>query len=97
MNVVTCSGAVTGGQPTKPRGEWVRKVEHKQPTVDLDKVKETFMHAHTRFCIPDPPSSKGKEPQVSNRSMELRSDWKATTSIAVCQEAEPTSNIKSFL
>jgi hypothetical protein len=53
---------VTGGQPTKPRGEWVRKVEDKQLTVDLDKVKETFMHARIGFFISDPPSSKGKEP-----------------------------------
>ena len=29
--------------------------------------------------------------------MELRSDWKARTSAAACQQNEPTSNIKSFL
>ena len=65
------SGMVTGGQPTKPRGEWVRKEEVKQPTIDLDKIKETFMHTRTRFCIPDPPSSKGKELQISDRNMEM--------------------------
>ena len=62
---------VTGGQPAKPRGEWVRKAEDKQPAVDLDKIKETFMHTHTGFCIPDPPSSKGKELQIPDRNMEL--------------------------
>ena len=55
------------------------------------------MHASTKFCIPDPPSSKGKEPQIPDRSMELRSDWKASTSTAVYEEVEPASNIKSFL
>lgn len=29
--------------------------------------------------------------------MELRSDWNASTSTVVCQEAEPASNIKTFL
>ena len=47
VNVLTRSGPVTGGQPSKPRGEWVRKVEDKQPIVDLDKIKEKFMHACT--------------------------------------------------
>ena len=70
VNVVTHSHAVTGGQPTKPRGEWVRKEEDKQPAVDLDKVKETLMHARTRFCILDLPTSEGKEPQILDRSME---------------------------
>ena len=71
VNVVTHSGTITGGQPTKLSGEWVRKVEEKQPTVDLDKIKETFVHNSTGFCILDPPSSKGKEPQIPDRSMEL--------------------------
>ena len=62
VNVVTRSGVVTGGQPAKPSGAWVRKAEDKQPAVDLDKIKETFVHASTGFCIPDLPSSKGKEP-----------------------------------
>ena len=56
------SGTVTGGQPTKPSGAWVRKAEDKQPVVDLDKIKETFVHASIGFCIPNPPSMKGKEP-----------------------------------
>ena len=55
------------------------------------------MHARTEFCIPDPPSSKGKEPQILDISMELQSDWNASTSTTVCQEAKPTSKIKSFL
>ena len=88
---------VTGGQPTKPRGEWVQKEEDKQPAVDLDKVKETFMHTHIGFCIPNQPSLKGNELQILDRNMELRSDWNLSTSIVVCQEAEPTSKIKSFL
>ena len=71
MNVVTCSGTVTGGQPTKPSRAWVRKAEDKQLIVDLDKIKETFMHASIGFCMLDLPSMKGKEPQVLDRSMEL--------------------------
>ena len=55
------------------------------------------MDASTKFCIPDPPSTKGKESQVPDKSMELRSDWKANTNSVVCQEAKPTSNIRSFL
>jgi len=62
---------VTSGQPAKPREEWVRKAKDKQPKVDMDKIKETFMHTRTRFCIPDPPSAKGKELQISYRNMEL--------------------------
>ena len=84
-------------KPTKPSGVWVQKEEDKQPTVDMDKVKETFMHACTWFCIPNLPSSKGKEPQIPDKSMELWSDWNNSTSTVVCQEAEPTSKIKSFL
>lgn len=95
--MLTHSGLVTGGQPAKPRGEWIRKAKDKQPTVDLDKIKETFLHAHTKFCIPDPPASKGKELQISDNAMKLRSDWNASSSTAVCQEAESTSNVKSFL
>jgi len=91
------SGMVTGGQPSKPIEEWVRKIEDKQPTVDLDKIKETFMHTHIGFCIPDPPSSKGKEFQYSDRNMELRSDWNNSTSTMVCQGAKCTSKVKSFL
>jgi hypothetical protein len=97
MNVVTHSGAVTGGQLAKPRGAWVRKAKDKQPAVDLDKIKETFVHTSKEFCIPDPPSMKGKGHEVTDRSMEMRSDWKASTNVAACQETEPTSNIKSFL
>ena len=44
MNAITCSGTVTGGPLAKPRGAWVRKAEDKQPTVDLSKIKETFVH-----------------------------------------------------
>ena len=62
---------VTGGQPIKPRGECVRKAEDKKPTTDLDKIKETFMHAHTKFCIPDPTTSKGKELQILDNTMKL--------------------------
>ncbi|CAF4411488.1 unnamed protein product, partial [Adineta steineri] len=61
VNVLTRSGLVTSGEPAKPRGQWVRKAEDKQPAVELDKIKETFMHACTRFCIADPPLPKGKE------------------------------------
>ena len=64
--MLTHSGLVTGGQPAKPREEWVRKAKDRQPAVDLDKIKETFIHARTKFFIPDPPSSKGKELQISN-------------------------------
>ena len=62
VNVVTCSGAVTAGQPIKPSRAWVQKAKDKQPAIDLDKIKETFVHTSTKFCIPDPPSTKGKEP-----------------------------------
>ena len=55
------------------------------------------MHAHIGFFIPNPPSSKGKELQISDRNMELQSDWNASTSIAVCQEVETPSKVKSFL
>ena len=47
VNVVMRSGAVTGGYLVKPTGAWVRKEEDKQPTVDLDKIKETFINAST--------------------------------------------------
>ena len=97
VNVVTCSGTVTGGQLAKPTGAWVRNAEDKQATVDLGKIKETFVHASKEFCIPNRPSTKGKGPEVTDKSMELRSDWKANTSAAACQETEPASNIKSFL
>ena len=55
------------------------------------------MHANKEFFIPNQPSKRGKEPQVSDRSMELCGDWKASTSATTCQDKEPTSNIKSFL
>jgi len=97
VNVVTRSGAVTGGQPTKPSGAWVRKVGNKKPANDLCKIKETFVHTSKEFCIPDPPLGKGKGPMVTDKSMELCSDWKASTSVAVCLENEPASNINSFL
>ena len=44
VNVVTCSGAVTGSKQVKPSGAWVRKVEEKQPAIDLNKIKETFVN-----------------------------------------------------
>lgn len=95
--MVTCSGAVTGGLSRKPSGAWVRKSEDKQPTTDLDKIKETFVHASKKLCITDPPGRKGKEPEISDRSMELCSDWKVGTSATTYQEVEPASNLKSFL
>lgn len=97
MNVVTRSGMVTGGHPAKPSGTWVQTVEEKQPTIDLNKIKETFLHASKEFCIPDPPSDKGKGPEIESTSIELHSDWKESTSPAVSKENEPASNIKSFL
>ena len=60
VNVVTHSGAVTVGQLVKPNGAWVRKAEDKQPTINLSKIKETFLNASKEFCILDPPSKKGK-------------------------------------
>ena len=74
VNVVMHSGIVTSGQPAKPIGAWIRKVEEKQPTVDLSKIKETFVHTSKEFCILDPPLKEGKGPEVASRSMELRSD-----------------------
>ena len=44
--------------------EHLAEEEDKQLAFDLDKVKETFMHVRTRFSIFDPPSLKGKEPQI---------------------------------
>ena len=84
VNVVTRSGTVTGGQPTNPSGAWVQKVKDKQPAVDLSKIKETFVHTSKEFCILDPPMSKGKGSEVTDKSMELHSDWKASTSVAAC-------------
>ena len=55
------------------------------------------MHTSKEFCIPNPPLGKGKGPEVPDKSIELRSDWKASTSAAVCLEDEPAYNIKSFL
>ena len=69
MNVVTRNGTVTGGKQAKPSEAWVRKVEDKQPRVDLSKIKETFMHTSKEFCITDPPGRKGKETEVPNRSI----------------------------
>ena len=97
MNVVTHSGAVIGGKQVKPSGAWVQKLEEKQPPIDLNKIKETFVHANKEFSIPDPASEEGKGPEIEGTSTELRSDWKASTSSAACQENEPASNIKSFL
>ena len=75
MNVVMCSGMVTGGQQgkstVKPTRSWVRKEEEKQPTIDLHKIKETFVHTSKEFCIPDLPSVKGKGPMIDT---ELCSD-----------------------
>ena len=93
VNVVTRSGAITVGQPVKPSGAWVRKAKDRKPAVDIDEIKETFVHASKEFCITYPLGRKGKEPQVPDRSMELCSDWKASTSATAFQEAEPTSNI----
>ena len=64
MNVVMHNGTVTSGQPVNPSGAWVQKVEEKKPTIDLNKNKETFGHANKEFCIPNPPSEKGKGPQI---------------------------------
>lgn len=97
VNVVTRSGTVTGGQPTMSNGAQVRKEEDKKLAIYLSKIKETFMNSSKEFYMPDPPSSKGKEPEVTNKSMELRSDQKASTSAATCQEIELASNIKYFL
>ena len=74
MIAVTCNGVVIGGQLAKPSGAWVRKARDKQPAIDLRKIKETFMHASKEFCIPDPPSMKGKGPKIAGTSIELRSD-----------------------
>ena len=97
VNVVTRSGVVTGGQQVKPNGAWVQKVEEKQPSIDLNKIKETFVHISKEFCIPHPPSEKGKGPEIVGTSTELHSDWKASTSSTSFQENELVSNIKSFL
>ena len=100
--VVTRSGAVTGRQQAKPSGAWVRKEEEKQPTIDLNKIKETFVHSSNEFCILDPPLEKGKEPEIESTSTELCNDWKASTSstlftLTVNKENEHASNIKTFL
>jgi hypothetical protein len=55
------------------------------------------VHTSKEVCIPNPPSKKGNGPEIASTSTELRSDWKASTSLAACQENEPTSNIKTFL
>ena len=49
VNVVTRSGLATdGGQPDNARNsavEWVRRLTAKSPALDLQKEKETFLHA----------------------------------------------------
>ena len=74
VNVVTRSGTVIGGQQAKPSGAWVWKAEEKQPAIDLNKIKETSVHNSKEFCIPDPPSEKGKGPEIVGTSIELCSD-----------------------
>ena len=77
MNVVTRSGTLTCGQQgkstAKPTGSWVQKSEEKQPMIDLHKIKETFVHTSKDFCIPDPPSVKGKGLEIGNTNTKLRS------------------------
>jgi hypothetical protein len=97
VNVVIHSGAMIGGQQEMPTGAWVRKAEEKQPVIDLNKIKETFVHTSKKFCIPDPPSKKGKGPEIAGISTELHSDWKESTNSVACQENELASNIKYFL
>ena len=106
VNVVMHSGVVTGGQQgkstAKPTGSCVRKAEEKQPAIDLHKIKETFVHTSKEFCILDPPSAKGKGLEIGSTNIELRNDWKESTSSApftftASKENEPMSNIKSFL
>ena len=55
------------------------------------------MHASKEFRIPNPPSEKGKGPEIAGTFIELRSDWKTSTSSTACQENEPASNINYFL
>ena len=75
VNVVMRSGVVTDSQQgkntAKPTGSWVWKAEEKQLVIDLQKVKETFVHTSKEFCIPDSPSAKGKGPAIDT---ELCSD-----------------------
>ena len=106
MNVVTRSGVVTGCQQGKSTakltGSWVQKAKGKEPMIDLQKIKETFLHISKEFCIPDPPSVKGKGLEMGSTSTKLCSDWKASTSstpftFTASKENEPMSNIKSFL
>jgi hypothetical protein len=106
VNVVTRSGMVTNDQQgkntTNMNGSWVRKAEEKKPVIDLHKIKETSVHASNEFRIPDPPTEKGKGPEKGSTSIELHSDWKASTSttpftFTISKENEPTSSIKSFL
>ena len=77
--------------------EQATKAKGKKPAIHLSKIKETFLHTSKEFCIPDPPLEKGKGPEIESTSIELHSDWKASTSSTVCKENEPASNIKYFL
>ena len=99
--MVTRSGVVTGCQQGKSTakltGSWVQKAKGKEPMIDLQKIKETFLHISKEFCIPDPPSEKGKGPEREGTSIKLHSDRKSSTSSAACQENKLASNIKSFL
>ena len=86
----------------KPTGSWVQKVEEKQLTINLHKIKETFVYTSKEFCIPDPPSMKGRGLEIGSTNTKLRSNWKASTSsvrftFTASKENEPASNIKSFL
>ena len=78
MNMVTYSGAVTGGQQgkgtAKPIGSWVQKAEEKQLAIDLHKIKETCVHTSKEFCIPNLPSMKGKGLEIGSTNIELCSD-----------------------
>ena len=78
VNVVTRSGAVTDGQQgkstAKPTGSWVWKAKEKQPMIDLHKIKETFVHTSKEFCIPDPPSVKGKGIEMGSTYTKFHSD-----------------------
>ena len=58
----------------QPTAKWVQKSTMKPPTFDLQKEKETFLHAQRHFCDMGASCSNTGDKRKGTVSISLRSD-----------------------
>ena len=87
------TNGVQGEKANQPTAEWVRKTSTKEPMLDLQKQKETFLQVKEDFCDQGVSSSRSEDTKREPMTIPLQSNLcieevQHQVNIKTCEESE---------